>query len=50
MTSMHPRIRLPHPSRRRKNRAGTQIDPHHLGAHITETGVAFSVYAHQATP
>ncbi|WP_252865235.1 hypothetical protein [Mobiluncus mulieris] len=32
-----------------RNRAGTQNRPASPRAHITETGVAFSVYAHQAT-
>lgn len=26
-----------------------KLDPHHLGAHLTDSGVAFSVYARQAT-
>ena len=26
-----------------------KLDPHHLGPTITESGVAFSVYSHQAT-
>ena len=26
-----------------------KLDPHHLGPTITQSGVAFSVYAHQAT-
>lgn len=50
MTSMHPEEPTTASFTPTKEIAPEpKIDPHHLGAHITEAGVAFSVYAHQAT-